>query len=51
MLRSVMAALWLAMLLPVSAAAQDFGVMNTAETINGVTSSSWASPRRLWRRR
>ena len=34
MLRSVMAALWLAMLLPVSAAAQDFGVMNSAETIN-----------------
>src|SRR4026209_2662224 len=34
MFRSLVATLALAMLLPVSAAAQDFGVMNSAETIN-----------------
>src|SRR5262245_33677564 len=44
MLRSLVAALALAMLLPVSAAAQDFGVMNSAETINKGNVKLMANP-------
>ena len=44
MWRTVMATLTLAMLLPVSAAAQDFGVMNSAETINKGNFKIMANP-------
>ena len=44
MLRSLVATVALAMLLPVSAAAQDFGVMNSAETINKGNFKLMANP-------
>jgi hypothetical protein len=44
MLRSIVATFALAMLLPVSAAAQDFGVMNSAETINKGNFKLMANP-------
>jgi len=44
MLRSLVATFALAMLLPVSAAAQDFGVMNSAETINKGNFKLMANP-------
>jgi hypothetical protein len=44
MVRSFVATLALAMLLPVSAAAQDFGVMNSAETINKGNFKLMANP-------
>ena len=44
MLRSLVATLALALLLPVSAAAQDFGVMNSAETINKGNFKLMANP-------
>ena len=44
MLRSLVATLALALLLPVSAAAQDFGVMNSAETINKGNFKVMANP-------
>jgi hypothetical protein len=44
MLRSFVAAVALAMLLPMSAAAQDFGVMNSAETINKGNFKLMANP-------
>ena len=44
MFRSLVATLALAMLLPVSAAAQDFGVMNSAETINKGNFKLMANP-------
>ena len=44
MLRSFVATLALAVLLPVSAAAQDFGVMNSAETINKGNFKIMANP-------
>ena len=44
MVRSVVGSLALALLLPVSAAAQDFGVMNSAETINKGNFKLMANP-------
>jgi hypothetical protein len=44
MLRSLVATIALAMLVPVSAAAQDFGVMNSAETINKGNFKLMANP-------
>jgi outer membrane protein with beta-barrel domain len=44
MLRSFVAMLTLALLVPVSAAAQDFGVMNSAETINKGNFKLMANP-------